>query len=305
MRFPLRIAFALAAGAALSLLSASPSGAPAAPSAPAANSVTYQDSTGENPAAPDITTIVVSNNDAGLISFRINIPNRPTFTRDMLIGIEVDTDNNPATGNADGADYAIELVLGEAFLYRWDGTNFTRRPGDPPFTSLRFSYQQGVTITISQAELGNTSRFRFSVVVLSGATFDDETGEIDLTGAVADFAPAPGAGLYPYEVKIAKPTLQVRRIVTVPATPRAGASLAMRMTVVRSDTGATIKGGRVTCQGRVGRIALRATTAAIQGGAVVCVWQIPAGAKGRTFTGRATVVFEGLRATGTISKRIG
>lgn len=304
MRLPARIALALAL-LALALLPAAASGAPAAPAAPAANSVTYQDSTGENPDAPDITTIVVSNNDAGLITFRINVPNRPTFTRDMLIALEVDTDNNPQTGNEDGADYAIELVLGEAFLYRWDGTSFTRRPGDPPFTSLRFSYRGGVSITISRAELGNTSRFRFSVVVISGATFDEETGEIDLSTAVADFAPAIGAGLYSYEVKIAKPTLVVRRVVTVPVEVKAGQLLTLRMTVARSDTGATIKSGRVTCQGRAGGAALKATTAGVQGGAVVCVWQIPANAKGKTFSGRATVVFEGLRATGSVTKKIG
>jgi acyl CoA:acetate/3-ketoacid CoA transferase alpha subunit len=77
------------------------------------------------------------------------------------------------------------------------------------------------------------------------------------------------------------------------------------MTVARSDTGATIKNGRVTCLGRAGGAALRATTARVQGGAVVCSWQLPANSKGRNFTGRATVVFEGLRATGTVTKKIG
>ena len=51
----------------------------------AANTVTYPDSTGENPAAPDITTIVVSNDDAGMITFKINIPNRAHCTRDILV----------------------------------------------------------------------------------------------------------------------------------------------------------------------------------------------------------------------------
>ena len=44
-----------------------------------ANSQTFTDSTGEDPNAPDITTIVVSNDDAGLITFKINISNRPDF----------------------------------------------------------------------------------------------------------------------------------------------------------------------------------------------------------------------------------
>ena len=53
-----------------------PAAVGAAPVAATANTTTYTDSTGENPAAPDITTIVVSNNDAGIISFKINVPNR-------------------------------------------------------------------------------------------------------------------------------------------------------------------------------------------------------------------------------------
>src|SRR5919108_2579311 len=73
--------------------------ASAAPARVAANTTTYQDSTGENPAAPDITTVVVSNNDAGMITFRINIPNRAQLDRDMLVDLFVDSDNNPATGD--------------------------------------------------------------------------------------------------------------------------------------------------------------------------------------------------------------
>ncbi|MCI0636473.1 MAG: hypothetical protein L0206_21525, partial [Actinobacteria bacterium] len=73
--------------------------APTAPTAIAANSTTYQDSSGENPAAPDITTLTTSNTDAGMLSFRVNVPNRPTFGQDMLIVLFVDSDNNAATGD--------------------------------------------------------------------------------------------------------------------------------------------------------------------------------------------------------------
>src|SRR5687767_4588203 len=131
----------------------------------ASNTMTYQDSTGENPAAPDITTIVVSNNDAGMITFQINIPNRPQLTRDILVDMLIDTDSNPATGDPDnlGADYAIELFLGEVVLFKWDGTALTRRVGDPPAITLVYSWAGGVTIKISAAELGNTKKFGFGV----------------------------------------------------------------------------------------------------------------------------------------------
>ena len=135
----------------------------ASPAVAAANSTTYTDSTGEDPAAPDITTIVVSNDDAGVLSFRINISNRPQLTQDMYMLLFVDTDNNRATGSPDlaGVDYVFQLIQNEINLFKWDGTDFTRRFGDPSAVTLSLSYQAGITVRISAAELGNTKRFEF------------------------------------------------------------------------------------------------------------------------------------------------
>jgi hypothetical protein len=278
----------------------------ASPARIAANETTYTDSTGEDPNAPDISTIVVSNNDAGLIQIRINIPNRPTLTRDMLIFLFVDADANANTGDPEslGADYVLQLFEGEAALFRWDGTDFTRRPGDPPATSLVFSYQAGATFSISAAELGNTTRFGFAVVAVSGITFDPTTGDPIFDASVSDVAPASGSGFYQYQVAIAPPTLVVRRVTTSPAAPRAGRPFTMRMVVARSDTGALLQNGRVTCVGRAGTTRLRPQSARVVAGAATCTWLIPAKAKGKTFRGSTTVVFEGLRASRSISRKI-
>jgi hypothetical protein len=273
------------------------SGALSGSAAPATNSKTFPDSTGENPAAPDITTITVSNTDAGLISFKIDIPNRPTLTQDMLIALEVDSDNNATTGSSDGTDYAIELFQGEVALFRWDGTNFTRRAGDPPATSLIFAYRNGVTITISAAELGNTKSFKFAAVAISGIVTDPTTGESDFTNAVGDAAPAIGAGLYAYEVKITPPTLVVKSLKAVPARPAAGKPFSLRLVAARSDTGAAVQNGRVTCVGRVGNARLKPQVARVVAGAATCTWNIPARAKGKPFRGSVAVTFEGLRAS--------
>jgi hypothetical protein len=300
----LGLVLAAAVAVALPAAATGASSSATTPARAAANSTTYQDSTGEDPAGADITTLVVSNNDARLLTFRINIPNRPTFTRDMLIGVNIDTDNNAATGDEEGSDYAIELTLGEIFLYRWDGTAFTRRPGDPPAVSLVFSYQGGVTIGISAAELGNTTRFKFSAVAISGIVIDETTGEFDFANARADFAPAASAGAYAYELRVTPPTLVVRRVTTVPRAPRAGKTFTMRLVAARSDTGAVLQSGRVTCVGRAGNTRLRARVARVTAGAATCTWNIPANAKGKRFRGTVTVVFEGLRAKSSISRRI-
>jgi hypothetical protein len=280
------------------------SGALSTPKAPAANTTTYTDSTGENPASPDITTIVVSNTDAGLITFRINIPNRPTLGQDMLLALDIDSDNNASTGSEDGTDYALEYFQGEAALFRWDGANFTRRPGDPPFTSLVTSYQGGLTLNISAAELGNTKAFKFDVIVIGGVVIDPTTNDLDFSNAVADLAPAFGAGLYPYEVKITPPTLVVKSFRPTPARPTAGRPFTLRLVAARSDTGAVVQNGRVTCVGRLGKVRLRATVQRVQGGAATCTWNIPPNAKGKAFRGSVTVSFEGLKAAQSYTGKV-
>lgn len=291
-------------------LPAAASGAPESTldaAATAANSVTYTDSTGEDPLGPDITTIVTSNNDAGIVSLRINIPNRATLTRDILVLVFADTDNNPATGDQEsgGADYVIQLFEGEIALFRWDGTDFTRRAGDPPSTSLIFAYQGGATITISAAELGNTKRFGFAAIAISGVEIDEVTGGLDFTNARSDVAPSAGAGFYNYTLLIARPTLVQKKFTTAPAKPVAGKTFAARLQAARSDTGAAIRGGRVTCVGRVGSSPLRAKSGRFVGNQAVCTWLIPAAAKGKVFRGSVTIVFEGLKTTKSFSGRIG
>jgi hypothetical protein len=105
-------------------------------------------------------------------------------------------------------------------------------------------------------------------------------------------------------VAIAPPTLVVRRVTTSPAAPRAGRPFTMRMVVARSDTGALLQNGRVTCVGRAGTTRLRPQSARVVAGAATCTWLIPAKAKGKTFRGSTTVVFEGLRASRSISRKI-
>jgi len=282
------------------------SGAFSAPQAPAANSTTYTDSSGENAAAPDITTLTVSNTDAGVIQFRVAIPNRAQFTADMLLLLFVDTDANPQTGDPEelGADYVIEIFGGEAALFRWDGTGFTRRAGDPPATSLIFSYQAGVTVTISAAELGNTKKFGFSFIAISGITIDPATQDLDFTNAVGDIAPAANAGLYQYEVKITPPTLVVRSLKPTPRIPIAGRSFTLRLVAARSDTNAVVQNGRVACIGRVGNTRVRAQVQRVVGGAATCTWNLAPGAKGKTFRGSVAVVFEGLRASQGYSGKV-
>jgi len=178
------------------------------------------------------------------------------------------------------------------------------RAGDPPQVTLSQSYSSGAIIRISAAELGNTKRLKFATVVVSGLVINPVTGELDATNSHRDGAPGGLVGMYPFEVKVAPTKLVVRKLTPSPATPKAGKPFALRLQTTRSDTGAAVKGGRVSCVGRVGSAALRAKSGAFVGNQAVCVWAIPASAKGKTFRGSVTIVSEGLRAAKSFSGRI-
>jgi hypothetical protein len=282
---------------------------PAATANPAKNSTTYRDGRGEDKQAPDITRIRVSNTDWGLISFRIDIPNRRQLTGDMFMELWVDSDENARTGSPSlaGVDYVIQIVQGEINLYHWDGTNFTRRMGDPSATTVAYVYKRGAaTITISAAELGNTHGFRFLADVASGIVIDQDSGAFDDTNGHVDVAPsAGGGGLYAYNVKQRPPKLVVKKLVSTPSKPTAGDRFSLRLSVARSDSHALLKDGQVTCVGRVGGTAIRALANRFAGTDAICTWLLPSGAKGERFTGKIAVVFEGIRVARGVSAGIG
>jgi hypothetical protein len=279
---------------------------PSAVGAPAANSQTFEDSTQEVQGAPDITTVEVSNNDAGVISFKINVPGRGALTEDMIVELLVDADNNPATGDQDpanvGADYAIELFGGSATLFRWDGTTYSRRGADPPQASLVFS---GLTIRINAADLGNTTRFNFNTFVATGVIIDRNTGDVDFSKALADFAPDLGHGLWSYTVRVGALRLGVKSFALAPRRPQAGKTFTASMVATRSDTGATLAGGQVACTATVAGRRLAARVHAFSGGRARCAWLVPASARGQKIRGTITVVFEGRRVSRSFSATVG
>ena len=100
-------AFAVMVG--LTILVGTPS-ATASHAAVQANSVTFQDSTGEDANALDIGTVTVSNDDTGLVTFDVKFVNgSPSSARDEFY-VVMNTDRDESTGspNGSGADYLIE-----------------------------------------------------------------------------------------------------------------------------------------------------------------------------------------------------
>ena len=282
-------------------------GASSASLAPAANVRTYRVPKSQDSKAPDITSIKVSNNDPGLITFRINIANRPQLGADMLFDIFVDTDRRAATGSPGlaGADYVLEVAGGDINLFKWDGTNFTRRGGDPSAATLSYSYRRGLTARISAADLGNTRGFRFFVSATSGVAVDPDTGDLDFANAHDNTAHPAAGGLYAFDVKMRPVRLVVQKVAPTPSRPAAGQQFSVKVTAARADTGARLKSGQITCSAHVGGRSIPSRAAHFVGTQAVCTWNIPQSGQGKRFVGTVAVVFEGQRIATNVSVGIG
>lgn len=287
---------------AIAALAAVPAIALGSSASTASNSTSYPDSTGEDPSAPDITSVVVSNDDTGQLTFKINISNRPTFTPDMLIDVFIDADKNAATGdtNAFGTDYVLELQPGGIGLFQWNGSTFT---GASDQSTVSFSYAStGATLEVNARALGATKGFNFVAVATAGIT-TDANGDPDFSSAHDDFAPDPGRATFSYKV-VATLTLSVDGFTTTPAPAKAGKTFSAGLALSESDTSSAIQRGAITCSARIAGKPLQITAKRIVDGVAVCVWLVPSGTHGKTVRGSIGVTVQGVRASRSFAAKV-
>lgn len=268
----------------------------------AANSQSWTDSLNERAGAPDITGGTVSNDDAGMLTFQINIANRPDLTPDMFVLIFLDTDKNPATGDSSsfGADYAIQLVAGSVDLFQWNGTDFVQATSQ---SSLTYAYAPtGATIHASAADLGKTKAFNFAVIVASGVTVD-ASGNANFDNILTDVAPDPGHGTFAYNV-LTKLVLKATAFSTAPKPAKAGKAFSATLAASENDTAGPVQAGAVTCVATVGGKRLAAASHVLANGVATCVWRLPATAKGQTIRGTITLNVRGTKLTRAFSSKI-
>jgi hypothetical protein len=163
-----------------------------APLAGASNSSPYVDGVADAaPAAPDLTAVRVSNDDAANVVFRISIPNRGVLASTDLVSVLVDADGTTGTGCARGtfgAEYALDVlasrfVFGRCVQGSWD---FSGRPA-----SFSGSFASStLTLKANRRDLGGANRFDFRI------------GAAAATGAnpAYDFAPDIGMSAWSYQV---------------------------------------------------------------------------------------------------------
>jgi hypothetical protein len=281
------IALALAAGALAVAFSAIAPPAPAGVHAAAANSATLQDSVAEEDArAPDISTVVVSNDDAGLLSFEIHFANRVALGPGEELSLWFDTDRNPKTGLL-GSDRFIELIGGAVTL-----TNAETYEEEAAPSLTATAGASAVTIRIRANELGTKAAFDF--FIWADATPDDED--------VTDVDTAPDAFWvgWTYEVKVPPPppVLALSAIVCTPKPVRSGKPMTAkaRVSISRGDVPeALASAATVTWTAAVGSARLKTrSTAVFTDGVLSATWLLPKSAKGKPVRLSVSVTQEGV-----------
>ncbi len=148
--------------------------ATAAVTGAAANSQTFLDPAGDNKGgSPDVTTVQVSNDDAGVVEFRLKLPNRGDLVDADFISVQLDTDQSAATGCDIGAGIGLDWGLAfrghtapapDSFvLLRFTGCE----PGvtaDESFLGSFDAATSTLTLHVDRAEIGAPTAFRIIVV---------------------------------------------------------------------------------------------------------------------------------------------
>ncbi len=254
------------------------------------NPATYTDPIGDSGTAPDIQTVVASNDDNGTYTFGINVA-RLTLPSDVVVLLAIDSDQNPATG-ASGFDYivACDESNDSVALFHWDGSQFVTAPNS---TLSASDDNTGVAASFNRSDIGNAGGLNFRAETVEGAT--PAAGHLDL---------APDTGTWNYQLgPAAALTLSVELAHTSKA--RAGKPFVAVITVARSDGAlADVTVDDVTCAATVGRRALHAGSTVALGPAVGCSWRLPKKARGKTLHASVTVTLDGATTTKTFTARI-
>jgi hypothetical protein len=146
----------------------------------AANTGGFSDRAGDVKLAPDITSVAVSNDDAGTITIKTTFGNdalTPGLPGEQL-GVALDLDQNPDTGTVYyGADvaFALDFGLGGTTLKfaRAEGSQFKAATPPPSLKGTLDGTTGAVTFTVKAADLGLAPSDGFNLVAITSSIVGD------------------------------------------------------------------------------------------------------------------------------------
>lgn len=285
------------------------------PTRAASGNASFADPTADSGAAPDVTSVTVSNDDQGLITFRIAIANRSALGTDDVIAIAIGT-NDPdflRGWRDDGMNFILLLEAEGAFLLEWNGqamTDVEPKPG-----SVAGSFLGGTaTLTVRQEDLAPgfpdlSVPIELDFYVL-GIAFSGNNI------AAQDDAPDGTSAAWKYRLSEA-----LRLIVTSfdpDRTVKPGKSLVVLLGLAHGDTGAAVTSGKIVCKARLGNKALKGkplfftitlvsptTGQTLRSPVASCTWAVPKKkSKGKTIRGSVAVTKSGITVNRPFSTRV-
>ena len=300
--------------AALSVTGATASAATNASAHGAAGTASFTDPTGDAGVAPDITAVTVSNDDHGLITFRITVPNRSSLGPDDAVAVPLGTDD-PALSSGlrtDGMNFVLVLEATGPSLLAWDGEEMVTV--DPAPGSVTGSFKDGVgVVTVLQEDLA--------------PGFPDMSVPIELTFYALGIAftgndvlaqdDAPdGDGVWKY--RLVEPRRVVLTSFSAGLTVKAGGTLTVSMGAAHTDTGAAVSSGRISCSARIGRKTLKSkaqfftivvtspmTGRTVRSPKATCSFKVPKqNSKGKTIRGSISLRESGATLSRSFTTRV-
>ena len=170
----------------------------AAAAVPPAGAAVWADPAGDGPVlAPDIRSVWVSGSDGGVLTARVDLPGEPVLREGVTLGVYLDVDEDPETGDWVGHEYAVWVSGSGTWLYRWDSLSWRWRW--VPSSTVSSSWSFGATITLNLRDVGLPSGMNIAVV----ASWRDERRRLhrDRAGLV---------DLWNYQVTAALPARPLR-----------------------------------------------------------------------------------------------
>jgi hypothetical protein len=199
---------------------------------------TYPDPSNDHDAAPDVTSVKVTDAKDGWISFAISTQNYATLPVEDVVAVVIDHDGR-AGSDDDESEMLLRYARGDVVLQRWNSARNDWGP-DPAPSRVRVRNVEGVvTLDIHRSEIGDVARFGFSIA----------SADFDAAGAplAVDFAP-DDVRFYRYTL-VNKPAVRLiaGNTIGTPLQPHAGTPFTVSLPIRRSDTNRAITSGAVTC----------------------------------------------------------
>ncbi len=207
---------------------------------------TFPDQAGDHDAAPDITSVTVSDTAAGMIEVKVETPNYRVLPPDKVVGVGFDLEGRPQAADDVFAAYAV----GPDIVQVDREEHGILAPSELPNTASA-AYEDGVlTLSVHRRELDGAALVGVSAIAFD-LVGDGESEGQDFEGDVEalDTAPDDLTGtLFSYRLSHRAPVqLRITETLRSRTRPRAGGPFSHSVVVRRLDTYRIVRSGTVTC----------------------------------------------------------